>query len=189
MECPVCGNTKISPFATHCLDCGTDVVAYPLLEDLEQQCVDTLKDKIALEGDMNELLKLRKKDKDEYGRKISRMYWFLLLIPLLFFWYGKKNIVLPAEIVDNPELVKSVEYLEVENTRLEKELAAANAEILSLKNNKEITHIVEKGESLSVLAGKYLKDPNRWKEIHEYNPDIKNPWLLTPGEKVLIKIN
>ncbi len=188
MECPVCGNKKISPFATHCMECGTDVVAFPLLEDLEQQCVDTLKDKVALEGDMTELLQLREKDKKHYDKRMSRMYWLLLLFPLLFFWCGKKSIPVPPKIVDNPELVSSLEKMEKKNGELEIELEKTKAELLAIQSTKEIYHTVLKGETLSALAGKYLNDSERWKEIHSYNPQIKDPWLLTPGEKVLIKL-
>ncbi len=186
MECPVCENKSISPFATHCSECGTDVVAYPLLEDLEEQCVDTLKDKVALEGDMTELLQLRQRDKKQYDKKMGRMYWILLLFPLLFFWCGKKNIPVPAKEVDNPVLIKEVESLKKENLELKRELELARNTVAP---SKEVLHKVVKGESLSFLAEKYLGDKGRWKEIHEYNSWIKDPELLSKGTEIKIKLD
>ncbi len=192
MDCPVCHNKNISPFATHCLECNADVVAFPLLDDLEHQCIDTLKDKVALEGDITALAQIRESDKKQYSKRMGRMYWCLLLFPLLFFWCAKKPI--PRAVVENTD---KINLLEKENQQLKADLQAAKDEITILSNRKDtpsqidpdkdaIIHIVKKGESLSILAEKYLNDKNRWQELHKINPHIENPWVLRKGMEVKI---
>ncbi len=48
-------------------------------------------------------------------------------------------------------------------------------------------HIVEKGESLSLIAKHYFKDPMKYKQIFEANKDVlKNPDLIHPGQELVI---
>ena len=48
-------------------------------------------------------------------------------------------------------------------------------------------HTVVKGESLSLIAKKYYKDANKYKQIFEANQDIlKNPDLIHPGQELVI---
>jgi nucleoid-associated protein YgaU len=48
-------------------------------------------------------------------------------------------------------------------------------------------HTVAKGESLSLIAKKYYKDANKYKQIFEANQDIlKNPDLIHPGQELVI---
>lgn len=48
-------------------------------------------------------------------------------------------------------------------------------------------HIVAKGESLSIIAKKYFKDPMKYKQIFEANKDqISNPDVIHPGQDLII---
>jgi nucleoid-associated protein YgaU len=48
-------------------------------------------------------------------------------------------------------------------------------------------HTVAKGESLSLIAKKYYKDANKYRQIFEANQDIlKNPDLIHPGQELII---
>lgn len=48
-------------------------------------------------------------------------------------------------------------------------------------------HTVEKGESLSLIAKHYFKDPMKYKAIFEANKDIlKNPDIIHPGQELVI---
>ena len=56
-----------------------------------------------------------------------------------------------------------------------------------------IIHEVQKGESLSLIAKKYLGDVNRWKELIELNkvefPSlVSNPNLIYPGWKIKVPV-
>lgn len=48
-------------------------------------------------------------------------------------------------------------------------------------------HIVQKGESLSLIAKHYYKDPMKYKAIFEANTDIlKNPDVIHPDQELVI---
>ncbi|HQX43740.1 MAG: LysM peptidoglycan-binding domain-containing protein [Saprospiraceae bacterium] len=48
-------------------------------------------------------------------------------------------------------------------------------------------HTVAKGESLSLIAKKYFKDPMKYKAIFEANTNIlKDPDLIHPGQELVI---
>lgn len=48
-------------------------------------------------------------------------------------------------------------------------------------------HTVAKGESLSLIAKHYFKDPMKYKAIFEANKDVlKNPDLIHPGQELVI---
>lgn len=179
MECPVCGNNKISPFATHCLECGTDIVAFHLLDDLEEQCVTTLKDNVALEGELTALEQLRRDEKRRARKKLNRMWWFILLLPLLFLWFGRKEI----PVTDDTAL----KALEEKNIELQAKVAKLE-EKLKKPIPKQVTHVVKKGENLSKLAKLYLGNGSKWDVLHRLNPEIKNARLLIPGDTIIIKL-
>ena len=51
-----------------------------------------------------------------------------------------------------------------------------------------IEHHVRKGDSLSLLAGYYYRNPRLWKKIYRANSgDVSNPNVLFPGDVLKIK--
>jgi nucleoid-associated protein YgaU/thioredoxin-like negative regulator of GroEL len=53
---------------------------------------------------------------------------------------------------------------------------------------REVVHVVREGESLSLLARRYLGDLQRWPEIHAANPAIADPDRIHPGQEVVIRV-
>ncbi|WP_257312013.1 LysM peptidoglycan-binding domain-containing protein [Geothrix fuzhouensis] len=51
------------------------------------------------------------------------------------------------------------------------------------------THIVEKGDTLWDLSGKYLGNPYAWPQIWELNQWIKDPHWIYPGDPLIIDLS
>lgn len=178
MECPVCKNKKISPFATHCSECNADIVAFPLLEDLEEQSITILKDKVSLEGELTALEQLRRKDKTRYRKSLSRMYWFLFLLPLMLFVCGRRDLM--------QEDTTRIEALQKENQILQDKIVVLENRALIIP--EEVIHVVQKGDNLHSIAKRYLDDESKWKRIIALNPEIQDYKKLMPGDTILIKL-
>jgi hypothetical protein len=53
---------------------------------------------------------------------------------------------------------------------------------------RTIRHTVLKGDSLTLLAGYYYKDPRQWKQIYNVNREVlADPHLLVPGTVLKIE--
>ena len=68
----------------------------------------------------------------------------------------------------------------VEPTDLIADIKVANTEYYT-------KHTVGKGESLSLIAKHYFKDPMKYKALFEANKDVlKNPDIIHPGQELII---
>jgi len=47
-------------------------------------------------------------------------------------------------------------------------------------------HVVKRGESLSLIAERYLGSWKKWKEIWALNPGIKNPNVIKVGQRIVV---
>jgi nucleoid-associated protein YgaU len=62
--------------------------------------------------------------------------------------------------------------------------AIVTAEDVALAANHPNSYVVQKGDTLWDISGKFLQNPWEWPKIWHVNPDICNPNLIYPGDTV-----
>ncbi len=62
--------------------------------------------------------------------------------------------------------------------------ASLFADTLELNPNHPQRHVVVKGDTLWDISATFLRDPWRWPEIWNINPEINNPHLIYPGDVI-----
>ncbi len=62
----------------------------------------------------------------------------------------------------------------------------ANAGEIKLNPEHPEKYTVAKGDTLWDISARFLKEPWRWQEIWQVNPQIKNPHLIYPGDLVAL---
>ena len=66
--------------------------------------------------------------------------------------------------------------------------AIATAEDVALAANHPSSYVVQKGDTLWDISGKFLQNPWEWPKIWHVNPTICNPNLIYPGDTVNLTI-
>lgn len=66
--------------------------------------------------------------------------------------------------------------------------AATHADIEDhiVQTGSEFYYVVQKGDTLWDLSEKFSDSPWQWPELWQHNPDIPNPHLIYPGQKIKI---
>ena len=59
---------------------------------------------------------------------------------------------------------------------------AQKPDSLQLNPDVPMTYTVKKGDTLWGISGMYLKEPWRWPELWDNNPQVDNPHLIYPGD-------
>ncbi|MBE9535407.1 MAG: LysM peptidoglycan-binding domain-containing protein [Proteobacteria bacterium] len=65
--------------------------------------------------------------------------------------------------------------------------SAAIADTVKLKADHPDQYTVAKGDTLWDISAKFLESPWKWPEVWSYNPQIKNPHLIYPGDVVYLE--
>ncbi|WGL15338.1 LysM peptidoglycan-binding domain-containing protein [Microbulbifer bruguierae] len=58
------------------------------------------------------------------------------------------------------------------------------AQDVRLKPDHPDTYVVEKGDTLWDISGRFLSQPWYWPEIWQVNPQVENPHLIYPGDRL-----
>src|SRR5688572_7781816 len=61
---------------------------------------------------------------------------------------------------------------------------ATYATAVEMRGDHPDTYVVERGDTLWDIAGRFLKRPWLWPEIWQANPQIQNPHLIYPGDTI-----
>jgi hypothetical protein len=62
----------------------------------------------------------------------------------------------------------------------------AAGEVPKLRTDHPSRYIVQKGDSLWDISGRFLNEPWLWRGVWQANPQIDNPDLLFPGDEILL---
>lgn len=60
---------------------------------------------------------------------------------------------------------------------------------VALQPNAPETYVVQPGDTLWGVAGRFLRDPWRWPEVWEGNPGVSDPNRIFPGEKLVLDLS
>src|SRR5487761_478397 len=63
---------------------------------------------------------------------------------------------------------------------------ASAAPVPQLNPNAPLNYTVKRGDTLWGIASMYLRDPWDWPEVWYINPNIRNPHLIYPGDKLAL---
>ncbi|MCZ6829433.1 MAG: LysM peptidoglycan-binding domain-containing protein [Gammaproteobacteria bacterium] len=63
---------------------------------------------------------------------------------------------------------------------------SVQAEELALTENPPELYIVKEGDTLWQISSLYLRDPWKWPEIWDVNPQLDNPHLIFPGDRLYL---
>ena len=63
----------------------------------------------------------------------------------------------------------------------------AQSEIPQLADGAPDTYIVQRGDTLWDISALFLNEPWRWPELWRVNPDVRNPNLIYPGDKLFLR--
>lgn len=62
----------------------------------------------------------------------------------------------------------------------------AIADEIVLKSQHPTNYVIKSGDTLWDIASRFLRDPWRWPDIWQVNPQIENPHLIYPGDEVVL---
>ena len=63
---------------------------------------------------------------------------------------------------------------------------ALGAQSVALKPDHPSRYVVQRGDTLWDIAGRFLRDPWLWPEIWDVNPAVRNPHLIYPGDELIL---
>jgi len=162
-------------------------MGFKLIDVLEEQYVETMKAKVALEGEQlqkkNDYHQVLKKK----NRRINSLLFLLFLLPILYYCFGRSTPkIIPSP---NTQIIDTLERYK--QTLADKELILEdlNRQLSTIQRTqyvREIQYVVKKGDRLYDLGVLFYNDTTAWYQIALDNKiyDIKG---LPVGDTLRIK--
>ncbi len=177
MNCPVCHKNDISELALYCPDCGTDLVQFVMIDQLEEKYVSHVKKKIAQEGELLQLQKQYEEDTSKSRRRINRLIFLLMLLPVWNYWCRPKQIV--KEIQPDPRVDSLA--AKIDDLKKEKDLMASQFV-------HKVAYKIKEGDNLESLGKLFYNNPQAGYQIGKDN-NIETDFYyrrLPPGKTITI---
>ncbi|MHC4122050.1 MAG: LysM peptidoglycan-binding domain-containing protein [Planctomycetota bacterium] len=106
----------------------------------------------------------------------------LLLMMVTAVWFARNLRPGTQAKIMNIQNTHSPQEDAVDKVRFVTNLPSTTTSQQTAKNKTSGFHIVNKGETLSMIAERYYGSITKWRKIHNANPHIKDPNKLLPGK-------
>ncbi len=176
MICPVCTHKNQSELTATCTNCGSDLMLLTLMDTVEDQYVDTLKESIATDGELLELKKQYKADIEKSQSRFNKLILAVLLLPLLGLIFGrysnKKVDPTMAEATPSSKdeakivLTNDTDSLDFYRSRV-KELEL-QVEAFDATKVRDVEYVIKEGDQLGDLGTLFF---NNWRAGYQIGQD------------------
>jgi len=187
MICPVCQQSNIPALATVCPSCDANLLGIKLLDALEEKYVETVKAKVALEGEQVQKKIEYQQVLKKKSSRIRNLFFLLFLLPILYYFFGrtKPKTITPSVV----QVTDSLDSYKKELTEKELALETLNQQLIAIRSTqhvREIQYVVKEGDRLYDLGVLFYNDTTAWHQIAVDNNiyDVKG---LPVGDTLQIK--
>ncbi len=177
MDCPVCHKKDISELSLYCPDCGTDLVQFVMLDQLEEKYVNVVKKRIAQEGELVQLQKQYEEDNSKSRRRINSLIFLLMLLPFWNYWCRPKQIVKEIQ----PDLRVDTLSFKIDSLKKVEEMVRTNIV-------HKVQYRIKEGDNLESLGKLFYNNPQAGYQIGKDN-NIESDFYyrrLPPGKTISI---
>ena len=168
MKCPVCNYSEIQEGTRKCPECGADLEAFQTIEKIKK-C----------------------KKKGNLFLIILGVLSVIFLVACILIYISFNNKVKTAEdetLQANTELNKlttQIDQKSSEISALNEKISEIQAKVTEVEKIENKIHIVEKNETLSIIAKKYFGSGDMYPKLACDN-DLIDPDFILTGQKIYI---
>jgi hypothetical protein len=184
MVCQICKKNTLSELSVRCSACGTNVSVLRQVEDIQEQYINTAKQRTYLEGNIITQQKAAEMEVSKWKRTAIRAFSLILLLPLICKCCGIPKIdesVTKRAIAQRDSIFQYAQMLEVQIVDLQRDTS-----VLAATKVKSIKYTLVQGESLSELGLKFFNDKKAGYRIAKDNQLKTTEYTKLPVGKTLV---